>query len=83
MKKGLILHYIIGIAAAILVLAAAYYINQNPKNLLSAGIIILAGCLVAFSQYQIIKQKKKQWHYCNWMLMAKLNFGVPVFRMKA
>jgi len=59
MKTGLILHYIIGIAAAILVLAAAYYINQNPKNLMSAGIIILAGCLVAFSQYQIIKQKKK------------------------
>lgn len=60
MKKGLIIHYIIAIAAAILVLAAAYYINQNPKNLLSAGIIILAGCLVAFSQYQIIKQKAKQ-----------------------
>ena len=60
MKKGLILHYIIGIAAVILVLAAAYYIQQNPNNLLSAGIIILAGCLVAFSQYQIIKQKKKQ-----------------------
>jgi len=60
MKKGLVLHYIIGIAAVILVLAAAYYIQQNPKNLLSAGIIILAGCLVAFSQYQIIKQKKKQ-----------------------
>jgi hypothetical protein len=60
MKKGLILHYIIGIAAVILVLASAYYIQQNPKNLLSAGIIILAGCLVAFSQYQIIKNKKKQ-----------------------
>ncbi|GGH14210.1 MULTISPECIES: hypothetical protein [Pedobacter] len=60
MKTGLIIHYIIGIAAALLVLAAAYYINQNPDNLLSAGIIILAGCLVAFSQYQIIKQKKKQ-----------------------
>ncbi|WP_231425782.1 MULTISPECIES: hypothetical protein [Pedobacter] len=60
MKKGLILHYIIAIAAAILVLVAAYYINENPKNLLSAGIIILAGCLVAFSQYQIIKNKKKQ-----------------------
>ncbi|MCX2573532.1 hypothetical protein [Pedobacter sandarakinus] len=60
MKKGLILHYIIGIAAVILVLAAAYYINQNPKNLLSAGIIILAGCLVAFSQYQIIKGKRSK-----------------------
>jgi hypothetical protein len=60
MKTGLILHYIIGIAAALLVLAAAYYIQQNPKNLLSAGIIILAGCLVAFSQYQIIKRKKKK-----------------------
>ena len=60
MKKGLILHYIIGIAAAILVLAAAYYINQNPKNLLSAGLIILAGSIVAFSQYLIIKHKKKQ-----------------------
>ncbi|WP_316798975.1 hypothetical protein [Pedobacter frigidisoli] len=60
MKKGLIIHYIIAIAAAILVLAAAYYINQNPKNFLSAGIIILAGCLVAFSQYQIIKLKAKQ-----------------------
>jgi len=60
MKTGLILHYIIGVAAALLVLAAAYYINQNPKNLWSAGVIILAGCLVAFSQYQIIKQKKKQ-----------------------
>ena len=64
MKTGLILHYIIGIAAALLVLAAAYYIQQNPKNLLSAGIIILAGCLVAFSQYQIIKHKKKQ----KWLL---------------
>ncbi|WP_029282204.1 hypothetical protein [Pedobacter sp. R20-19] len=60
MKKGLILHYIIGIAAAILVLVAAYYINQNPKNLLSAGVIILAGCVVAFSQYQIIKHKRKR-----------------------
>ncbi|GGE60019.1 hypothetical protein EV200_103570 [Pedobacter psychrotolerans] len=60
MKKGLILHYTIGIAAAILVLAAAYYINQNPKNLLSAGIIILAGSIVAFSQYLIIKHKRKQ-----------------------
>jgi hypothetical protein len=59
MKKGLIIHYVIGTAAIFLVFAAAYYIQQNPKNLLSAGIIILAGCLVAFSQYQIIKQKKK------------------------
>lgn len=62
MKKELILHYIIGIAAAVLVLAAAYYINLNPKNLLSAGIIIVAGCLVAFSQYQIIKHKRKNKH---------------------
>ncbi|WP_316806150.1 hypothetical protein [Pedobacter agri] len=60
MKKGLILHYIIAISAAILVLVAAYYINENPKNIWSAGIIILAGCLVAFSQYQIIRYKKKQ-----------------------
>ncbi|AZI24671.1 MAG: hypothetical protein ABWZ79_01330 [Pedobacter agri] len=60
MKKGLILHYIIAISAAILVLVAAYYINENPKNIWSAGIIILAGCLVAFSQYQIIRHKKKQ-----------------------
>ena len=59
MKKGTIIHYIIGICAAILVLAAAYYINQNPKNLISAGIIILAGSLVAFSQYLIIKNKNK------------------------
>lgn len=59
MKKGLILHYIIGIAAAVMVMAAAYYINQNPENLLSAGLIILAGCLVAFSQFQIIKHKRK------------------------
>ena len=76
MKKGLILHYIIGIAAAILVLAAAYYINQNPKNLLSAGIIILAGCLVAFSQYQIIKQKKKQWSRCTGCWTAKIKILV-------
>ncbi|MDQ1140579.1 hypothetical protein [Pedobacter agri] len=60
MKKGLILHYIIAISAAILVLVAAYYINENPKNIWSAGIIVLAGCLVAFSQYQIIRHKKKQ-----------------------
>ena len=60
MRKDLILHYIIGTAAGILVLAAAYYINQNPKNLWSAGVIILAGCLVAFSQFQIIKNKNKQ-----------------------
>jgi hypothetical protein len=60
MKTGLILHYTIGISAAILVLVAAYYINVNPKNLLSAGIIILAGSLVAFSQYLIIKSKKKK-----------------------
>ncbi|WP_131537500.1 hypothetical protein [Pedobacter nototheniae] len=60
MKKGLIIHYIIGIAAAILVLVAAYYINQNPQNLISAGLIIIAGSLVAFSQYQIIKSKKKK-----------------------
>ncbi|PWS32434.1 hypothetical protein [Pedobacter paludis] len=60
MKKGLILHYVIAIAAVFLVLTAAYYINQNPKNLISAGIIILAGSLVAFSQYYIIKNKNKQ-----------------------
>ena len=59
MKKGLILHYIVGVAAAILVLAAAFYINKNPKNLLSAGIIILAGSLVAYSQFLIIKGKSK------------------------
>ncbi|KQS31661.1 hypothetical protein [Pedobacter sp. Leaf194] len=59
MKKGLILHYIVGVAAAILVLAAAFYINKNPKNLLSAGIIILAGSLVAYSQFLIIKGKRK------------------------
>ncbi|GGI23067.1 hypothetical protein [Pedobacter mendelii] len=59
MKTGLTLHYIVGIAAAILVLAAAYYINQNPKNIVSAGIIILAGSLVAFSQYLIIRRNKK------------------------
>ncbi|MFC4212003.1 hypothetical protein ACFOWA_12460 [Pedobacter lithocola] len=59
MKTGIILHYIVGIAAAILVLAAAYYINQNPKNIVSAGIIILAGSLVAFSQYLIIRRNKK------------------------
>ncbi|UKT63723.1 hypothetical protein [Pedobacter mucosus] len=58
MKKGLIFHYIIGISAALLVLASAYFINQNPKNLVSAGIIILAGSLVAFSQYLIIKNKR-------------------------
>jgi len=59
MKKGLILHYIICFAATILVLAAAFYINKNPENLLSAGIIILAGSLVAYSQFLIIKGKKK------------------------
>jgi len=59
MKKGLVLHYIIGLAATLLVLAAAFYINQNPKNLMSAGIIILAGSLVAYSQFLIIKSKKK------------------------
>ena len=59
MKKGLILHYIVGVAAAILVLVAAFYINKNPKNLLSAGIIILAGSLVAYSQFLIIKGKRK------------------------
>ncbi len=58
MKTGLIFHYIIGLSAALLVLAAAYFINQNPKNLISAGIIILAGSIVAFSQYLIIKNKK-------------------------
>ncbi|KQR71792.1 hypothetical protein [Pedobacter sp. Leaf176] len=60
MKKGLILHYIIGLAATILVLAAAFYINKNPENLLSAGIIILAGSLVAYSQFLIIKSKKSK-----------------------
>lgn len=60
MKKGTLVHYIIGICATILVLVAAYYINQNPKNLISAGIIILAGSLVASSQYLIIKNKKKK-----------------------
>ena len=60
MKAGLIIHYIIGIAAALLVLAAAYYINENPKNLLSAGLVIVSSSLVAFSQYQIIKHKKKK-----------------------
>ncbi len=40
--------------------SAAYYINQNPQNLISAGLIIIAGSLVAFSQYQIIKSKKNK-----------------------
>ncbi|WP_443937532.1 hypothetical protein [Pedobacter sp. MW01-1-1] len=58
MQKGLILHYIIGIAALLLVLAAAYVINLNSKNLMSASIIILAGCVVAYTQYLIIKKKR-------------------------
>ncbi|WP_316737964.1 hypothetical protein [Pedobacter aquatilis] len=59
MKNLIYVHYIICISAIILVFAAAFYINQNPKNLLSAGIVILAGSLVAYSQYLIIKSKKK------------------------
>ncbi len=58
MKKGILLHYIICISAVLLVFAAAYYITVNPKNLISAGIIIIAGSLVAFSQYMIIKSKR-------------------------
>ncbi|MCZ4243364.1 hypothetical protein [Pedobacter punctiformis] len=58
--KGTLLHYIIGISAAILALVAIYYIYENPKNLISAGIVIFAGCFVAFSQYLIIKGKNKK-----------------------
>ncbi|WP_231460546.1 hypothetical protein [Pedobacter sp. Leaf132] len=59
MKNLIYVHYIICISAVILVFAAGFYINQNPKNLLSAGIIILAGSVVAYSQYLIIKSKRK------------------------
>jgi len=60
MKSSLILHYIIGIAAAVLVFAAAFYIQQNTDNLVSGGIIILAGSVVAYSQFLIIKSKRKK-----------------------
>jgi len=60
MKKGTLIHYIICISAIILTFFAIYYIYINPKNLISASIVILAGCFVAFSQYLIIKEKNKR-----------------------
>lgn len=59
-KQGLLIHYVIGICALLLAIAAVYYIDQNKANLVSAGIIAFAGCFVAVSQYLIIKNKKKQ-----------------------
>lgn len=40
-------------------LAATYYIIENPKNLISGGIIILAMFFVAVGQYASIRHKKK------------------------
>lgn len=58
--KGILIHYIIGICAVIILLLTAYYLNENPKNLVSGGIIIFAMFLVAFGQYATIKHKKKK-----------------------
>lgn len=58
--KGLLIHYVIGISAVILLLVTAYRLNENPNNLFSGGIIILAMTLVAVGQYATIKHKKKQ-----------------------
>ncbi|RZL68983.1 MAG: hypothetical protein EOO93_02885 [Pedobacter sp.] len=59
MKTRLIIHYIIGICALLLSVAAAYFIQQNPDNLFSAGIIAFGGLMVAVSQYLIIKRGNK------------------------
>jgi len=60
MNKSTAIHYVIGICALLLALAALYYINQNKQNWISAGIIGFAACFVAISQYLIIKNKKKK-----------------------
>jgi len=54
------LHYLIGLSALILAAVAGYYIDQNPKNLWSASIIMVAGLFVAVSQYMIIRNKKRK-----------------------
>lgn len=59
MKQSILIHYIIGISAFLLCATACYFIQINPKNLISAGIIALASSFVAFSQYVIIRAKKK------------------------
>jgi len=60
MNKSIAIHYIIGISALFLALAALYYIDQNKQNWISAGIIGFAACFVAITQYMIIKNKKKK-----------------------
>ena len=58
LKKGHIVHIVIGISAAVLALVAVYYIYANLENLVSAGIIATAGVVIAVSQYLIVKRGK-------------------------
>lgn len=60
MNKNTLIHYVIGICALLLAIAAVYYIDQNKENWISAGIIGFAACFVAISQYLILKNKKKK-----------------------
>ena len=58
-NNKLLLHYIIGIAALIVLLAALYFIYDDPQRTKSLMITTIACALVAVGQFLIIKQKKK------------------------
>lgn len=59
MKKKLIIHYILVVAGAGLVAAASYMLTKDTQNMWSKLIVAFAGLFVMFSQYFIIKTKKK------------------------
>lgn len=57
MDKRKLFHYFLLLAALSVIGGAFYCIYLNPKNLISACLIIVACALVAFAQNQIIKRK--------------------------
>lgn len=59
MKKGLTFHYILVVAGLSLVIASSYLLTKDRENLISKLIVAFAGLFVMFSQYLIIKMKKK------------------------
>lgn len=59
MKNKLTIHYIIGIAAVLVVFCAFYLLYQEPQKTKSLILTIVGCAVVAVGQFIIIKQKKK------------------------
>ena len=57
-KNRLALHYVIGIAALAVFIAALYLLYQDPERVRSLMLTIVACALVAVGQFLIIRKNK-------------------------